>query len=160
VDNNDLPNVRLIAATQTLPLRSAVLRQGRPVSGAVFAGDDDTTTLHLGVFVGASIVGVASLYRNSPPAAVVDDVMQAAIDAAHTWQLRGMAIEPKLQGRGYGRQLLTACVEQVAQQGGRLLWCNARTGAVGFYRAAGFEVAGPEFVIPDVGPHYVMLRYL
>jgi hypothetical protein len=40
----------------------------------------------------------------------------------------------------------------------KLIWCNARTSAVGFYSKLSWEIAGAEFDIPDVGPHFRMWR--
>ena len=140
--------VRLLTAKAVLPLRATVLRPGRALADAIFPGDDAPDTLHLGVFSDATLVGVASLYPR--PAPFVADIS--------AWQLRGMAIDPAAQRQSYGRALLLACMEQVALRGGTLLWCNARVGVVGFYQALGFETQGEEFVIPDVGPHYVCSR--
>ena len=69
-----------------------------------------------------------------------------------------MATEPDVRGSGFGTALLAACLEHVAASGGRELWCNARLGAVGFYRRAGFEVVSEEFDIAGIGPHVVMAR--
>lgn len=150
-------HIRPIAAVQTLPLRSAVLRPDRPIEQSIFAGDDDPASLHLGAFAGNALVGVASLYWEPLPSTVMQ-AATPAIGPAQIWRLRGMAVEPALQGQGYGRQLLDACLQQVAERGGSLLWCNARKNVVGFYRAAGFEISGAEYVIPEIGPHYVLLR--
>lgn len=144
--------VQPITAAQVLPLRSAVLRPNRPRRDAVLPGDEAHDTLHLGAFAGDEIVGVVSLYRQSSPAGVEDNSDGTA------WQLRGMAVHPDARGRGYGRVLLEACINAVHARGGTLLWCNARTSAVEFYLKSGFATYGEEFVIPDVGPHYVMLR--
>jgi predicted GNAT family N-acyltransferase len=141
--------VEIISVTpsQTLPLRCVVLRPDCPITESTFAGDDDTSTEHWGVFVNDKLVGVASLYQESMPETA----------DANTWRLRGMAVGPAFQGQGYGRQLLDRCLESVAIHSGTVLWCNARTSAVGFYQAAGFEITGNEFVIPGIGPHYVMV---
>jgi predicted GNAT family N-acyltransferase len=140
--------IRAIAPHDTLPLRSQVLRSGRPVEEAVLPGDKDADTLHLGVFTNGSIVGVASLFHEPLP----DDADGGA------WRLRGMAISPAAQGKGYGKALLLCCLDHVAAQAGTLLWCNARTTAKGFYLTCGFEVQGEEFEISGIGPHVVMLR--
>lgn len=142
--------VRALTTKVVLPLRAAVLRPGRAVTTAIFPGDDAPDTLHLGVFHDAVLVGVASLYPQPAPFP----------SAAHAWQLRGMAIDPALQQQGCGRALLLECIRQVTQRGGTLLWCNARAEVEGFYQAMGFMVQGGEFVIPDVGPHFVMARPL
>ena len=69
-----------------------------------------------------------------------------------------MATEADVRGAGFGAALVAACVEHVAASGGGELWCNARMGAVGFYRRMGFDVVSDEFEIPGIGPHVVMVR--
>jgi ribosomal protein S18 acetylase RimI-like enzyme len=115
--------------------------------GIGFAGDDDVSTEHWGAFVNATLIAVASLYQEPMPESA----------DSNAWRLRGMAVSPAFQGKGYGRQLLDRCLQSVADHGGSVLWCNARRPAVGFYRRAGFEIVGSEFMIPGIGPHYVML---
>ena len=135
-----------ISAEAVLPLRQAILRPGRPLEDAVFPHDTDPETVHFGAFVDEELVGVASVYHEPQPGR--DDPLE--------WRLRGMAVTERMQRQGIGSALLRACVTHVREQGGRLLWFNARTAAVPFYRAHGFAVVGEEFEIPDVGPHFVM----
>lgn len=150
--------VRRIDAGETRPLRHAVLRPSETFDATVYAGDDDLATRHLGAFVDGRLVGVASLYREDRPdrEGGSDSDREGRGEGAH-WRLRGMATAPEARGRGAGRALLDACVNHVAAKGGGLLWCNARTPAVGFYTAAGFRAVGDEFDIADIGPHVVML---
>ncbi len=138
--------VRQITAEETIPLRHAVLRPGRPVETARFSGDDLPSTNHFGVFRKGALLCIASLFQAELP----DEPGIPAI------QLRGMATESAAQGTGLGRALVVACAEFSRVQGAQLLWCNARTYASGFYRKLGFEIVGAEFDIPDVGPHYRM----
>jgi predicted GNAT family N-acyltransferase len=146
--------VRPIEAAQTVPLRSEVLRPGRPIESAIFPGDDDPKNRHFGVFKANELVGVASLFRSPLPEA---NRRLSDEPGGAEWQLRGMAIEPSTQKSGLGRALLRGCIEFVARTPGSVLWCNARSEAIGFYRNNGFETRGEEFVIPDVGPHFVMV---
>ncbi len=141
--------VRRVTAAQIRPLRHAVLRPNHPESSAVFPGDDEPTTAHLGAYRDGHLVGIASLYA---------EARRGAPQAGGAWRLRGMATAPDVRGQGVGRALVEACVRQVAEWGGGELWCNARTPAVGFYEGAGFEVVSSEFDIPGVGPHVVMRR--
>jgi ribosomal protein S18 acetylase RimI-like enzyme len=140
--------IRAIKPGETILLRRELLRPDRPLSESVFAGDDDEATEHWGIFLNDTLIAVASLYQEPLPQS----------PDPHAWRLRGMAVSPAFQGQGYGRQLLDRCLQSVADNGGRVLWCNARTSAVGFYQRARFKISGIEFVIPGVGPHYVMLR--
>jgi predicted GNAT family N-acyltransferase len=139
--------IRRIAAAETRPLRQRVLRSDQPFEETLYAGDEDPSTVHLGAFADDRLVGVASLYREPRP---------GAGDAAGGWRLRGMATVPEVRGRGHAKALLAACIDHVGGCGGGELWCNARTPAAGFYRAAGFEVVGDEFDIDGIGPHVVM----
>jgi hypothetical protein len=74
------------------------------------------------------------------------------------WQLRGMATDSRQQGRGLGRQLWhAAAAEAHRDEPGRLIWCNARTSAVGFYEKLGWRVVSEPFDVPTVGPHVKMI---
>lgn len=138
--------VRRISAAETVPLRHAVLRPGRPVETALFAGDDLGSTTHFGAFRNGQLLCVASLYQAELP----DKPGIAAI------QLRGMATAAEAQRTGLGRALVLGCIAFARAKGARVLWCNARVYACGFYSKLGFEIVGNEFDIPDVGPHYRM----
>jgi GNAT superfamily N-acetyltransferase len=140
--------VRVIPASATWPLRLAVLRPGRPLESAQFPGDDAPTTRHFGAFEDGRLAGIASLYAAELP----DRPGVTAL------QLRGMATAPEVRGRGLGRVLVQACIAFARESGAHLLWCNARTGAIEFYRKLGFAVVGEEFQIADVGPHFRMWR--
>lgn len=153
--------VRRIDAEHTLPLRMAVLRPGLPAEEAVFPGDDDPATLHVGALLGDRLVAVASMYHESRPADAPGGAPRAdAHDGGTAWRLRGMATEPEARGIGAGAAALAACERHAREQGGTLAWCNARVGAIGFYERAGWSVLGHEFDIPTAGPHFVMERAL
>ena len=131
-------------------LRHQLLRPGRPADELVFPGDDAPDTLHAGAFVEERLVGIATIIREAPPGEADD----------RAWRVRGMATLPEIRGRGYGGLLLERCVEHAVNHGGRLLWCNARAGAVGFYRRYALATRGDAFDIPDLGTHYLMSRAL
>lgn len=142
--------VRVITAAETWPLRLQVLRPGYPPVAAQFPGDDLPDTRHFGAFLKNSnqLVGIASLFLAEMPQR----------SECRALQLRGMATTPEVRGRGFGHALVSACVAFARDSGMDLLWCNARTGAVGFYRKLNWEIVGEEFEIPDVGPHFLMWR--
>jgi GNAT superfamily N-acetyltransferase len=143
--------IRPLSAEETLAVRLPVLRPGRARGEAVFDCDREESTRHFGAFDEAEVlVGVATIHPAPCPAAA----------GAAAWQLRGMATLPAVRGRGFGTALVRQAERTVRGQGGALLWCNARTGAVPFYRRLGWEVAGEEFEIPTVGPHFRMVRRL
>jgi GNAT superfamily N-acetyltransferase len=142
--------IAAIAAADTLAVRQPVLRPGRPPEDARYAGDDDPETLHLGAFVDGRLVGVASIIRQPPPGE----------DDPGAWRIRGMATLPDHRGRGLGARLLAGLLEHARGNGGRLVWCTARIGAVSLYRRAGFEPEGEPFEIPGIGPHLVLRKSL
>ena len=142
--------IRIVPAAVTRPLRAELLRPGSAPEELVYPGDDDPETRHLGAYLHGKLVSIASVYQKAPPGEI----------SSTTWQLRGMATRPEVQGQGHGRALLQACIAYATFCSGTLLWCNARTGAVGFYQASGFQARGEEFQIPGVGPHFVMWRSL
>ncbi len=145
------PEIRRIVAAETRGLRQSVLRPNQPPTAVVYPGDDDSDTLHLGLYTEGGLVGVASLYREPPP---------DALKVTTAWRLRGMAVDPSLRGKGHGAALLRACLEHALKQGGSQVWCNARTTASGFYRSLGFAQKGEEFELPGIGPHHLMWRPL
>ena len=137
-----------ITVEQTLPLRCEILRPGLPESESVFPNDYAARAMHLGAWMDDDLVGVGSVFGEEHEQFVGADV----------WRLRGMAVDEELQGQGVGRAVLAAGVAYVAEAGARLLWCNARVAAHGFYVQAGFETHGEAFEIPTIGEHYLMSR--
>ena len=137
--------VNMITAEQTRPLRHLVLRPSQPVESTEYPGDHAPDTVHFGAFEDGRLVGITSLYR---------EPRQGGDEPG--WRLRGMATAPAARGRGSGKALLQAARAHVAAQGGGELWANARSVAIGFYTAAGFETVGPQFEIEDIGPHVVV----
>jgi len=138
--------VRPARLDEILALRHAVLRPGRRLDTARFDGDDEATTVHVGAFAGARLVGCAS-------------VMRRPLDGEEALQLRGMATAPDRMRQGIGTAMLRFVEEDLAPDiGVRLLWCNARTSASGFYAGAGWMLVSAAFEVPDVGPHVRMIR--
>ena len=77
-------------------------------------------------------------------------------------QLRYMASDEDVRGRGYGRRVLEFAAHDLAALGVEELWANARDTALGFYRATGWEeVAGTQHLSTLSGiPHTVIVRRL
>jgi GNAT superfamily N-acetyltransferase len=140
--------IRPVTAAEVRPLRSAILRAGRPAEESIYPGDDEPEALHAGAFAGGEIIGVASVFREPPPGEA----------DARAWRLRGMALVPAARRKGHGRALLEFCFAHVSERGGAVLWCNARSTAVEFYRSLGFHRIGEEFETPDGIPHFYMRR--
>ena len=142
--------VKQVPAPFVRPLRQAILRPHQTIEECVFPGDDGPDAAHFGAFVDGQIVSIGSIFPESPEGQAIPNA----------WRLRGMATLPDVRGEGYGAGILTACIAHAREHGGQLIWCNARTPAIGFYRKFGFVTVGEEFELPGIGPHYVMESHL
>jgi GNAT superfamily N-acetyltransferase len=71
-----------------------------------------------------------------------------------------MATAERVRGTGVGAALLRAVEAHVLASPPRLLWCNARVSALGFYARHGWRVDSEEFDIPTAGPHRRMSKLL
>jgi predicted GNAT family N-acyltransferase len=131
-----------------LPLRQSVLRPGRPVQECTFEPDLDPATVHLAaVDAAGDVLGCATWFAEP-------------WQGAPAWRLRGMATAPAARGVGLGGRLIEQGLALARDAGVGLVWCNARTTAVGFYRRYGFETVGEEFLSAQGIPHFVMRRPL
>ncbi len=135
--------VRRAEAGEVVDLRAKVLRAGRPREDAVWDGDVEPETRHWVAEHDGRIVAIATVLKRPTPDG-----------RPGTWQLRGMATDPDLQGTGVGRRLLQAVEREV----GEGLWCNARTTALPFYEKAGWKTVSETFDVAGVGPHRRMVR--
>jgi GNAT superfamily N-acetyltransferase len=132
--------VERVAPPVVLPLRHAVLRPGRPVTDSAYAAD--ATAVHLAAYDGDRVVGVATVFPEPDP-----DTGEPG------WRLRGMAVDPAVQGCGVGAALLAAVLEAARAGGAQLVWCNARVAAIRFYERHGLVASGDVFDVPHAGPH-------
>jgi GNAT superfamily N-acetyltransferase len=143
-----MPDVREITALDAHPLRRSVLRRGLADADVRFPQDDDPRSFHLGVFDDEVLLAVATFTPAATPWR----------EGAAAWQLRGMAVEDGLQGKGIGTAIIDAAKERIAATGATVLWCNARDTALGFYERLGFTVYGDGFVDTSAHlPHHVMV---
>jgi len=141
--------VKYISAEDTLPLRSRVLRSGKPVKECIFPTDHIEGAFHLGGLTAGQLVVIASFFPDNHP-----DFGEGG------FKLRGMATDPDFSGRGYGAELIKFAVKELRSAKGSYIWCNARSSAVVFYQKLGFELISAEFEIPGVGPHFNMIKQL
>ena len=152
-----MPDVRSVPSDYVVPLRTRVLRPYYPPGRrATYPEDDAQGTFHAAAFVGRQVHATATIYPEAPPEALRGEVPEAAYASGAAYRLRGMASSPEARGSGLGRAVLEACAAHVRSAGAVFLWCNARVGALGFYRRVGWKAVGDEFDIPEIGGHYVM----
>lgn len=136
-----------ISDKDTHHLRHKILRPHQELNAMAYSQDGLEKSYHIGAFVEDRLVGIVSLYPED----------QAGNISATEWRIRGMAVDFDFQKMGLGRQILEAAIHHARSQGARSVWCNARTSAIGFYLSYGFEKVGDEFIIDDIGPHYVAM---
>jgi GNAT superfamily N-acetyltransferase len=139
--------IRAVPAAEIIDLRHQVLRQGLPRNTAIFPGDEEPGAIHLAAFSGDTLIGCATLHRNS-------------FDHQAAYQLRGMAVAPSHQRHGIGALLLAEAERRVISQGVNTLRANCRTPAVPFYRKHGWQIISAEFIIETAGPHFKMMKII
>ena len=69
-----------------------------------------------------------------------------------------MAILESHQKKGFGEKLIMYCEKYCMSNQFDLIWFNARTAAVGFYKKLGYKIKGNPFEIPNIGEHYLMYK--
>ena len=143
-------DVKYISAQETLMLRQLVLRPGYPQHYCNWEGDELESTKHIGAFLDSKCIGILSVFKN----------MTQTSSSQFQYQLRGMAVHPEHQGQGIGKALIIFIENELKAVKCQFLWCNARRSATTFYKKLGFDIASEEFMIQDVGPHYVMSKNL
>jgi ribosomal protein S18 acetylase RimI-like enzyme len=137
--------IEQVPATATYPLRAQELRQGRSL---VIDEDDAPYAMHLAARLdGGDIVGVVRFHPRDCPWRPGEG----------SWQLRGMATDPRVRGLGVGRALVADGLVRVAARRGDLVWCDARKAAVGFYERIGFTAVTDYYDLRPVGLHLGMI---
>nr|WP_294922664.1 GNAT family N-acetyltransferase [uncultured Flavobacterium sp.] len=142
--------IKEISAKETFIVRHPVLRKGKPIETCAFEGDNLKTTHHFGLFNDLDLIGIISLFLKTNT--IFAENLQA--------QIRGMAILESHQKKGLGETLVKHCEKYCISNQFDLIWFNARTAAVGFYKKMGYEIKGNSFEIPEVGEHYLMYKKL
>lgn len=123
-----MENVRIIdVPLDTIwKIRWEVMYPGQEPEIVKVEGDDQAT--HLGLEVDGRLVSVLSLFPDGK-----------------RMQFRKFATLVDEQGKGYGTRLLSHVMESVANEGYKLIWCNARLSATSLYRKLGMEQKGGIF---------------
>jgi len=141
-------NIQQITPEEALIVRAPVLRKNQPPEWAKMSEDSNINTFHIGAIINNEIVGTATIYPENRD------------ENQNEWRLRGMAVLDEYQSNGIGEKLLDDCFKLILSKGGQLLWCNARIGAIQFYKKCGFTICSDEFDIPNIGPHFAMEKIL
>ncbi|HEY1762483.1 MAG TPA: GNAT family N-acetyltransferase [Acidimicrobiales bacterium] len=133
-------------------LRRRVLRANNPDSAVDFVDDDAPTALHFAGLLDDRIVASASFFPGVAP--IRPELV--------SYQLRFMAVDFDVQGRGFGSVVLDAAEDHLRGLGAEQLWANARDVALGFYMATGWTpIEGSENVSPLSNlPHTQIVKVL
>ncbi len=143
--------VREVAAVDTHDLRRRVLRGGAADAEVRFPDDDRPEAFHLAAVDPAGTVVAVSTWAPVPTERRPGRV---------AWRLRGMAVEPSLQGSGVGAMLLRAAEERLLALGVEVLWADGRDTALSFYERHGWVVEGEGYVTAIGLPHHTVVREL
>ena len=127
-----------------------MLRPNQTLADCAYPTDNDPGAFHLGAYREGALLGIASYYHESHP----------ELEASNQYRLRGMAVEPQLQGQGIGSALVDAGETLLRERNATAWWCNARVSAAVYYAKIGLQQLGPDFDLPPIGPHRVMYRHL
>ncbi|TSJ45848.1 GNAT family N-acetyltransferase [Fluviicola chungangensis] len=97
-----------------------------------------------------------ALYENDVLIAV------ARLDCVHETicQVRFVAVESHLQGKGYGRRIMTAVENEALKRGYHKLILHARDYALPFYEKLGYILVGPSYKLFDMLQHFEMFKVL
>ncbi len=145
---NDAITVKEIPTTATYAIRQQVLRPTKPITACQFEADDEQNTFHLGLYYYGSLAGIATYIKK-------DNVL---FNTSNQYQLRGMAMDVRFQGKKLGNVILKKGMQLLKEKKCELLWCNARKKAIDFYTRFGFQSIGDEFETPEIGTHICMFK--
>jgi ribosomal protein S18 acetylase RimI-like enzyme len=143
--------VQVISPEQTHALRHSVLRPNQGLADCAYSLDHAQSSFHVGYVVNDRVVGVGSLFQESP---------EGEMDPG-AWRIRGMAVLPECRGQGIGGFILEALIAHArcdTIEGE--IWCNGRLAVKEFYERYGFRQVAEVFDLPPIGPHVVLSRSL
>jgi len=148
----EAPNITIkqISSIETYLVRHPVLRAGRPIEDCEFSGDNLESTIHLGLYYNNTLAGVATFLKQD----------NSVFNEGSNYQLRGMAVLKRHQGKKLGKALLKHGEALLKSKGISLVWFNAREVAISFYKRNGYTIIGDSFEIPIIGIHFVMYKKL
>jgi GNAT superfamily N-acetyltransferase len=122
--------VATVDASELHELRRRVLRGDNPLANVDDPRDTEEDSLHVAGFLGDRLVVSSSFYTSTSPTA----------HELTTYQLRYMATDFDVQGRGYGERVLNTALDILRRRGVQQVWANARDSALGFYSSTGWSV--------------------
>ena len=140
--------IKKVFAEEVRPLRHSELRKGQDFSTTSYIEDYEVGTFHMACIVDEKIVTCASYYPEK----------SIKIKSKRGYRLRGMATDSNFQRKGHASDLMQESFKELKKRDCDMVWCNARLGAVDFYKSVGFNIIGEIFDIEAIGPHYYMYK--
>ena len=123
--------------------------------------DESKGAIHIAAFNGEEVVGVASLFLQKC------DRFPGFFEGEKVYRLRAMGVLNKVQGKGVGAAIIKEAMRIIEAEGIKVLWCDAREVAWGFYERCGFQLASgvdgyecESYTVPNIGLHKMMFRRL
>ncbi len=125
-------------------LRYRILREPLGKERGSEKNEGDEAGIHFALYENTQLIAVARLDR---------------VDVS-ICQARFVAVESHLQGKGYGRSIMTALENQAVGLGYQKLILHARDYALPFYEKLGYTLVGPSYKLFDVLQHFEMFKVL
>ncbi len=125
-------------------LRYRILREPLGKERGSERHEGDETGTHFALYENTALIAVARLDR------VGETICQ----------VRFVAVESHLQGKGYGRKIMTTVEKEAVNLGYRKLILHARDYALPFYERLGYTLIGPSYKLFNVLQHFEMFKIL
>ena len=123
--------------------------------------DESEGAIHLAGMKGEEVVGVASLFLQTC------DRFSGFFEGEKVYRLRAMGVRSHVRGNGIGEAIINEAVNILKEEDVKVIWCDAREVAWGFYKRCGFafvvDTEGVEcdaYTVPNIGLHKMMYRRL
>ena len=129
---------------QYYDLRYRILREPLGKERGSERNEGDQTGIHFALYDNKQLKAIARLDNAGEKSA----------------QVRFVAVETALQGKGYGRKIMEATEIAARHTGSEKMILHARDYAVEFYLRLGYEVIEPSYKLFDVLQHYLMEKEL
>jgi len=144
--------VRRVDPEVLYDLRRRVLRADNPDVSVAYIRDTEETSLHYAGFLDDRVVVSASLYPSESP---INPELK-------TYQLRYVATDFDVQGKGLGGIVLDVAEEELKSRGVEQVWANGRDTALGFYLSHDWQlIEGSEHLSPETKlPHTIIFKLL
>lgn len=121
-------------------LRFRVLREPLGQPRGTEKNEGDATALHFAVYDDKKLVAIARLDSCGEQVA----------------QVRFVAVDTSLQGKGYGRLIMEEVERKSIERGDKKMILHARDYALDFYRQLGYILIGPSHKLFGVLQHFLM----